>query len=99
MKVLDRDSMQEMMQFYMSENYNAWYYTGQKRQGRHEMRIRRKDVGTVNGKQIMTFGNGLGLSKLALERWAGRVLHRLDQGATEEETNLWIHAKMSEFRF
>ena len=30
MKVLDRDSMQEMMEFYKSENYNAWYYTGQK---------------------------------------------------------------------
>ena len=53
-------------------------------------------VGT--GKQIMQFGAGLGLSKLALERWAGRVLSRLDRGATEDEANLWIHAKMADLR-
>ena len=46
----------------------------------------------------MQFGAGLGLSKLALERWAGRVLNRLDRGATEDEANLWIHAKMADLR-
>ena len=35
-----------------------------------------------NRKLVISFGAGLGLSKLALERWAGRILKRLDQGST-----------------
>ena len=43
----------------------------------------------------MQYGAGLGLSKLALERWAGRVLNRLDRGATEDEAKVWIHAQLA----
>ena len=45
--------------------------------------------------RIITFGGSLGLSKLELERWAGRVLNRLDRGATEDEAKVWIHAQMA----
>ena len=55
-------------------------------------------MSTSAGKQFITFGQGLGLSKPAVERWAGRVLNRLDRGATEVEANVWIHAQMADLR-
>ena len=81
--------MQEMMEFYKSKNYFAVYDKSYR-----AIRIRRSKV----KKHVMCFGTGLGLSKLALERWAGRVLKRLDQGSTEHEANVWIHAKMADLR-
>ena len=84
-----RNSMQEMMEFYKSKNYFAVYH----KQG-GLMIIRSKG----EKKHVMCFGHGLGLSKPALERWAGRVLKRLDQGSTEHEANVWIHAKMADLR-
>ena len=91
--------MQEMMECYKSENYLAFYIKGRGGWESHTngIGIRRKN-GHGNGKQIITFGNGCGLSKLALERWAGRVLKRLDDGSKEDEAKLWILAKMREFR-
>ena len=81
------------MECYKSKNYFAAY---DKRSG---LMIIRSKVATMGkDKQVICFGAGLGLSKLAMERWAGRVLKRLDQGSTEHEANVWIHAKMSEFR-
>ena len=76
---------------YKSKNYFAVY---DKRGSNGLMIIRSRG----EGKHVMCFGHGLGLSKPALERWAGRVLKRLDQGSTEYEANVWIHAKMAEFR-
>ena len=87
------DSMQEMMEFYKSENYRSEYHRRENIMG-----IRRTPKIDGNRKQVISFGAGLGLSKLALERWAGRVLKRLDQGSTEYEANVWIHAKMADFR-
>jgi hypothetical protein len=89
-----RNSMQEMMEFYKSKNYFAAY---DKRKRLIVIRSRIATMGTDN--QVICFGAGLGLSKLALERWAGQILKRLDQGSTEDEANVWIHAKMNEFRF
>ena len=88
--------MQEMMEFYKSKNYFAFYDKNCR-----AIRIRRSKVASYDGKtakHVMCFGTGLGLSKLALERWAGRVLNRLDRGATEDEANVWIHAQMADFR-
>jgi hypothetical protein len=83
-----------MMEHYKSKNYHADYD-----KGKRLMTIRRRIATMLNDKQVICFGAGLGLSKLALERWAGQILKRLDQGSTEDEANVWIHAKMNEFRF
>ena len=87
--------MQEMMEFYKSKNYFAVY----DKRGSNGLMIIRSKVATMGkDKQVICFGAGLGLSQRALERWAGRVLKRLDQGSTEDEANVWIHAKMADFR-
>ena len=82
-----------MMECYKSKNYLAVY---DKSYSAMRIRSKVKTMGEV--KSVMCFGTGLGLSKLALERWAGRVLNRLDRGATEDEAKLWIHAKMADLR-
>ena len=87
-----RNSMQEMMEFYKSKNYFAVYH----KQG-GLMRIGSK-AARKQGSSLINFGTGLGLSQRALERWPGRVLKRLDQGSTEHEANVWIHAKMADLR-
>ena len=86
--------MQEMMEFYKSKNYYAAY---DKRKRLIVILSKKATMGTH--KQVICFGAGLGLSQRALERWAGRVLKRLDDGSKEDEAKLWIHAKMNEFRF
>jgi hypothetical protein len=85
--------MQEMMEFYKSKNYYAAY---DKRKRLIVILTKFATMGTQ--KQVIAFGAGLGLSQRALERWAGRVLKRLDQGSTEHEANVWIHAKMADLR-
>ena len=49
----------------------------------------------VNGKQIFGFGAGTGLSEQVLRTWAGKVLKKMDEGMSEDETHRWITGKMN----
>ena len=66
-----------MQEVYKSKTYLAQHYRDDNEIGIRR-RLPEKGRSCHHGKQFITFGAGLGLSKLALERWAGRVLNRLD---------------------
>ena len=67
-----------MQEIYKSADYIAMYYKKVNNIGIRRKKPRR---GEKSGKQIFTFGAGLGLPEARLKHWGGKMLQNLDEGA------------------
>ena len=81
-----------MQEIYKSADYIAMYYKKVNNIGIRRKKPRR---GEKSGKQIFTFGAGLGLPEARLKHWGGKVLQKLDEGMTERAAKIWIDGKMA----
>ena len=81
-----------MQEIYKSADYIAMYYKKVNNIGIRRKKPRR---GEKSGKQIFTFGAGLGLPEARLKHWGGKVLKKLDEGMTERAAKIWIDGKIA----
>ena len=81
-----------MQEIYKSADYIAMYYKKVNNIGIRRKKPRR---GEKSGKQIFTFGAGLGLPEARLKHWGGKVLQKLDEGMTERAAKIWIDGKLA----
>ena len=81
-----------MQEIYKSADYIAMYYKKVNNIGIRRKKPRR---GEKSGKQIFTFGAGLGLPEARLKLWGGKVLQNLDEGMTERAAKIWIDGKIA----
>ena len=81
-----------MQEIYKSADYIAMYYKKVNNIGIRRKKPRR---GEKSGKQIFTFGAGLGLPEARLKHWGGKVLQKLDEGMTKRAAKIWIDGKMA----
>ena len=81
-----------MQEIYKSADYIAMYYKKVNNIGIRRKKPRR---GEKSGKQIFTFGAGLGLPEARLKHWGGKVLQKFDEGMTERAAKIWIDGKMA----
>ena len=83
-----------MQEIYKSADYIAMYY---KKVNNIGIRRKKPRPGEKSGKQIFTFGAGLGLPEATLKQWGGKVLKKLDEGVTEGAAKNWIAARMAAY--
>ena len=81
-----------MQEIYKSADYIAMYYKKVNNIGIRRKKPRRDEK---SGKQIFTFGAGLGLPEARLKDWGGKVLQNLDEGMTERAAKIWIDGKIA----
>ena len=81
-----------MQEIYKSADYIAMYY---KKVNNIGIRRKKPRPGEKIGKQIFTFGAGLGLPEARLKHWGGKVLQNLDEGMTERAAKIWIDGKLA----
>ena len=81
-----------MQEIYKSADYIAMYYKKVNNIGIRRKKPRRDEK---SGKQIFTFGAGLGLPEARLKEWGGKVFQNLDEGMTERAAKIWIDGKLA----